>query len=56
MGMITFTTEDRLALETIPLAGMAFSKKLRGLRLQSIFAVLTFCVAISRIVKGIPSL
>jgi uncharacterized membrane protein YfcA len=37
------------------LIGRGFGKKLSGPRLQQIFSVLTFCVAVSLIVKGFSS-
>lgn len=37
------------------LCGRAFGKKLSGPRLQQIFSVLTFCVAVSLIIKGFSS-
>lgn len=38
------------------LIGRAFGKKLSGPRLQQIFSILTFCVAVSLILKGVLSL
>ena len=38
------------------LIGRAYGKKLSGPRLQQIFSILTFCVAISLILKGLMSL